>query len=57
MTTCQTCHGLRTITITVPNLKGPSNNQYQSSNPPYVTRNYACTACKGVGKVPATKAA
>lgn len=51
MTTCTACDGRRTVSITVPNMLGPSNNQYQSNNPPYVTRNYQCHDCHGTGRI------
>ena len=51
MMTCPTCAGTRRITRTVPNMCGPSNNRYQSSIKPEVTRNYVCPDCAGRGQI------
>lgn len=57
MHTCPHCHGARTITVMVPNMKGPSNNRYQSNNPPTVARHYQCATCNSTGQVNCLKCA
>ena len=43
--TCQTCHGTRRFTITVRNLKGPGNCQYQDGVTPWREQSYTCPDC------------
>lgn len=50
-TTCTTCHGRRVVTQLVPNMKGPSGNQYQSAITPMKPINRQCPECKGAGCV------